>query len=50
MGNKYSALCAFYPFKGYDHEIRSRFLIPFLFKVIAAGFKYPIIDVNFRNC
>lgn len=50
MGSKYRAELAFYPFKGYyDHSIQHQRFIPFIFALLKAARKYPIINIEYRN-
>lgn len=51
MGNKYSAMCSKYPYKGYtEYCIKSNYVLPFILKVIWASRKYEIIDIRYRSC
>lgn len=50
MGTKYMAYCQSYPSTGLtEFSIQSKWLLPFMFKLVIASFKYPIIRVEFRD-
>ena len=44
------AYCQSYPSTGLtEFSIQSKWLLPFMFKLVIASFKYPIIRVEFRD-